>query len=161
MRWITESGRRSGGGGGYDWVGDGYMRGGFRAVSGTYVSLPCSPSVAGYLRVGDSESSARTPRYTCSWAWPSYNYTSSTTTHPIVARSFTRCRFKRAQLRPTLTAGATIIVALVARNRNAKIRTIRATTRPVPHLGGGAGVAPGAGYGTSTAPAILPAPPYP
>jgi hypothetical protein len=137
------------------------MRDGLRAISGTYVSLPCSPSVAGYLRVGDRGNSARTPRYTCSWAWSRYIYTSSTTTHPIVARSFTRCRFKRAQLRPTLTAGATIIAALMARNRHAKIRTIRAATWPVPHLGGGAGVAPEAGYGISTAPDMPPAPPYP
>ena len=108
-------------------MGVGSLRGGFRAVSGTYVSLPCSPSVAGYLRVGDSESSARTPRYTCSWAWPRYYYTIKPTTHPIVAKSYTRCRFKRAQLRPTLTAGATIIAALMPRNTTAKILSIRAT----------------------------------
>ena len=108
-------------------MGVGSLRGGFRAVSSTNISLPCSPSVAGYLRVGDSESSARTPRYTCSWAWPRYYYTIKPTTHPIVAKSYTRCRFKRAQLRPTLTAGATIIAALMPRNTTAKIFSIRAT----------------------------------
>ena len=145
MPWVTESGSRSGGGGGYDRMGVGLLRGGFRAFSGTYVSLPCLPSVAGYLRVGDSESSARTPRFICSWAWPRYIYTKSTTTHPIVAISYTRCRYKRAQLRPTLTAGATMIAALIPRNRIAKILMIRATTWPVPHLGGGAGAEPWTG----------------
>ncbi len=76
--------------------------------------------------MGNSEDSTRPLRYT-SWAWPRYYYTTSTTTHPNVAISYTRLRFKRAQLRPTLTAGATIFATLMPRNTTANIFSIRAT----------------------------------
>jgi hypothetical protein len=105
-----------------------------RAAPGAINSLPCSPSVTGYLREGNTYRHALAGSMR-SWTCPQ-TYAPTNITTPTVQMNLTLCRLLRAQLYPSLTAGATSYIKFPTSHSTAMTRRTLMYRSPAPDLGG-------------------------
>ena len=105
-----------------------------RAAPGAINSLPCSPSVTGYLREGNTDRHALADGMR-SWACPQ-TYAPTNITTPTVQMNLILCRLLRAQLYPSLTAGATSYIRFPTSHSRAMTRRTFVYQSPAPALGG-------------------------
>ena len=105
-----------------------------RAAPGATNSLPCSPSVTGYLREGNTDRHALADGMR-SWTCPQ-TYAPTNITTPTVQMNLILCRLLRAQLYPSLTAGATSYIRFPTSHSRAMTRRTLMYRSPAPDLGG-------------------------
>ena len=105
-----------------------------RAASGATKSLPCSPFVTGCLREGNTGRHALAHGLR-SWAYPQ-TYAPTNITTPTVNMSLILYRLLRAQLYPSLTAGATSYIRFPTSHSRAMARRTLVYQSPAPALGG-------------------------
>ena len=105
-----------------------------RAAPGATNSLPCSPFVTGCLREGNTDRHALAHGLR-SWAYPQ-TYAPTNITTPTVNMILILYRLLRAQLYPSLTAGATSYMKFPTSHRIAMTRRTFMYQSLAPALGG-------------------------